>query len=331
LIRVERTPDAAALPCYEQATVKSLDGLAKVTRYQREREAAIAFFSNPVNYLNNQKLVQISFGFKVFKDKQLAGVLSRDFMKKCAYCESKFAAVTPSDIEHYRPKSSIGSGANELKPGYYWLAGDWDNLLISCPDCNRVRTHDVPGQSNGILLGKGSQFPLSDEAMRVRTHNGDITTEADARLLLNPCIDEPEEHLAFDESGLVRPVVNGVESAKGKSSIDAYALQRKDLVEARRDEVNELRSKVDDLQRLVLQHNRLGGPGDGFAQARAANLDHIEKVLGGIKAMMMRSAEYVAAKRDWLRRAHESGEFDTIEKFGIKLDLFLGLTAPPGQ
>lgn len=329
MISVERSADAAALPCYTQATVKSPDGLAKVTRYARERAAAIAFFTNPANYLNNQKLVQTSFGFQIFKDKQLAGVLSRDFMKKCAYCESKFAAVTPSDIEHYRPKSSVGSGANELKPGYYWLAGDWDNLLISCPDCNRIRTHDVPGQSKGILLGKGSQFPLSDETRRVRTHDGDVLTEADARLLLNPCIDNPEEHLTFDETGIVRSVFNGIESRKGKSSIDAYALQRKDLVEARRDEINELRSKVDDLQRLVLQHNRLGGLGDDVEPARAANLEHIEKVLRGIKAMMLPSAEYVAAKRDWLRRAHESGKLETIQKFGIKLHLFLKLKAAP--
>ena len=90
-------------------------------------------------------------------------------------------------------------------------------------------------------------------------------------------------------------------------------------------------SKLVEMRSTSYDRRSTGGPGDGFAQARAANLDHIEKVLRGIKAMMMRSAEYVAAKRDWLRRAHESGEFDTIEKFGIKLDLFLGLTAPPGQ
>jgi hypothetical protein len=219
------------------------------------------------------------------------------------------------------------SGANELKPGYYWLAGDLDNLLISCPHCNRVRNHEVPGQADGILLGKGSQFPLADETKRVRSHDRNIAAEADLRLLLNPCIDKPEEHLSFDEAGLVRPVVNGVESTRGKISIDAYALQRKDLVEARRDEINELRSKVEDLQRLVRQHNRLSEMGAAAADARADNLNHIEKVLGGIKVMMLPSAEYVAAKRDWLKAAHERGEFETLRKFGIKLELFLTVPA----
>lgn len=327
MISIARSSDAVALPLYAKATVKALDGTTKVTRYEREREAAIAFFTNPANYLNNTKLAATSFGFKIYKDKELAGILSRDFRKKCAYCESRFGAVTSSDIEHYRPKASIGSGANELKPGYYWLGGDWENLLISCPHCNRVRNHEVPGQTDGILLGKGSQFPLFDDTRRVRHHNEDIAAEADFRLLLHPCIDRPEKHLSFDEAGLVRPVVNGVESPRGKVSIDAYALQRKDLVEARRDETNELRSKVEDLQRLVRQHNSLTDLGPVAAEIRAANLEHIEKVLGGIKAMMLPSAEYLAAKRDWLNGAHERGEFETLRKFGINLELLLALLA----
>ncbi|MBJ2153540.1 MULTISPECIES: hypothetical protein [Paracoccaceae] len=329
MISIERTTDAAALACYAVATVYDLGGAAKVTRHERERELAIQFFTNPANYFNNQKLASKSFAFKVYKDKELAKVLSREFCKKCAYCESKFAAVTASDIEHYRPKSSVGLGATELKPGYYWLGGDWDNLLISCPDCNRVRTHEVPGQSKGIVLGKGTQFPLTDETRRVRSHNQNISTEDDARLLLNPCIDKPEDHLTFDETGLVHAICNGVASQKGKISIDVYALQRKDLVEARLDEVNELRSKVEDLQRLVRQHNTLSSLGSATYHARADNLDHIAKVLNGIKAMMLPSAEYVAAKRSWLRVAQQRGEFDTIRKFGIKLEVFQSLAAQP--
>jgi len=325
MIFVSRSNAAAALPLYTAKTVKAVGSTAKVTRYEREREGAIAFFTNPANYLNNQKLVDTTFAFKVYKDKELARVLAQDFRKKCAYCESRFGAVTSSDIEHYRPKASVVTTSHELKPGYYWLAGDWDNLLISCPHCNRVRNHEVPGQSEDILLGKGSQFPLSDEALRVRSHDGDIATEADLRLLLHPCIDRPEEHLTFDEAGLVRPVANGVESRRGKISIDAYALLRKDLVEARRDEVNELRSKVDDLQRLVRQHNVLTGLGIVAAGARTDNLNHIEKVLAGIKAMMEPTAEYLAAKRCWLKRAEARGEFETLRAFGIKLDILLRL------
>jgi uncharacterized protein (TIGR02646 family) len=323
MIYVSRSSDAETLPLYTKTTVKAADGKTKVTRFERERAAAITFFTNVANYHNNEKLGEKSFSFKVYKDKALANVLARDFRSKCAYCESKFGAVSSADIEHYRPKASIGSGTTELKPGYYWLAGDWDNLLISCQHCNRVRNHEVPGQSANTLLGKGSQFPLSDESKRVRAHGGNIAAEADLRLLLHPCVDQPTEHLAFDETGLVRAIVNGVESPRGKASIDVYALQRKDLVEARRDQINELRSKIDDLQRLVRQHNRMANSADFPDDGRSENLDHIAKTVMGIRTMMLPEAVYIAAKRGWVRVAYERGEFETLEKFGIKLEAFL--------
>lgn len=322
MIHVERSPDAADLPIYVQASVKAANG-NKVSRYAREREAAIAFFTDPAHYFNDAKLVEKSFGFSVYKDKALTAVLAKNFCKKCAYCESRFGAVTPGDIEHYRPKSSIHTGAAELKPGYYWLAGDWENLLLSCPHCNRVRNHEVPGQSQNILLGKGSQFPLSDESKRVRKHDGDVTSESSSRLLLNPSVDRPEEHLSFDEAGLVRPKLGGTQGAIGKASIDAYALQRKELVEARRDEVNELRSKVDDLQRLVRQHNELVAIGLASAHMRTANLEHITKVAGGIRSMMLILAQYLAPKRQWIAEADVRGEFETLRRFGIDLTTLL--------
>ncbi len=319
MIFIKRSNDAATLPLYRKATVKAADGTSKITRYQRERDAAIDFFSNTANYLDNKKLVEKSFGFKVYKDKELAKILSCDFRKKCAYCESKFGAVTSSDIEHYRPKASIGSGASELKPGYYWLAGDWENLLISCPLCNRVRNHEVPGQTREVLLGKGSQFPLADEAGRVRKHDGDVANEDSLRLLLHPCIDQPEKFLVFDDRGLVYPAGDAAESQRGKVSIEVYALQRKDLVEARLDEINELRSKVDDLQRLVRGYNAMVAE-DSSEHLLTEKLDHIEKVVRGINAMMSPTAQYLAIKRNWIQNAHSKGEFADLEKFGIRLE-----------
>lgn len=319
MISIKRSNDAVTLSVYAKATVKSADGTDKITRYQRERTDAIAFFTNTANYLDNRKLNKINFSFKVYKDKDLARILSTDFRKKCAYCESRFGAVTPSDIEHYRPKSSIGSGPGELKPGYYWLAGDWDNLLISCPLCNRVCKHEVPGQTAQVRLGKGSQFPLADEAGRVRKHDGDVSSENPVRLLLHPCIDRPERHLMFDDKGLVHPMGNAKERQRGKVSIEVYALQRKDLVEARLDEVNELRSKVDDLQRLIRTCNILAAEG-GQEDVRIETLDHIKKVVRGITDMMAPDAEYLAIKRDWIRSAHGKGEFADLAKFGIGLD-----------
>ncbi len=318
MIFVEREDTSADLAVYAKPTVRDANG-TKVTRYERERANAIAFFTDTAHYLNDEKLDDASFSFAVYKDKELARALARDFHKKCAYCESKFAAVTPADIEHYRPKASINTGTHELKPGYFWMAGDWDNLLLSCPHCNRSYSHEVPGQTQNVTLGKGTQFPLSDETKRVRDHEADIAAEADYRLLLHPCIDQPNEHLSFDTDGLVRPKQAGAAGARGKASIDIYALQRKDLVEARRDAVNDLRSRVEDLGFHIVQHRRLDAIGDAAAEARTHNLVQLSKVLASIVASMEPTEQYLAAKRHWIREAGAKGDFALLDQFGVDL------------
>jgi uncharacterized protein (TIGR02646 family) len=318
LICIEREDGTRDLGVYVKLTVRGENG-DKVSRFERERANAIAFFTDESHYQNDEKLGDASFSFAVYKDKEIAKALSKSFRRKCAYCESKFAAVTPADIEHYRPKGSIATGQRELKPGYYWLAGDWDNLLLSCPHCNRSYQHEVPGQTKNVTLGKGSQFPLSDETKRVRSHGGDIATEADYRLLLHPCIDRPEDHLSFGTDGLVRASRKGAEGEAAKASIDVYALQRKDLVEARRDSLNELRSRVEDLVFHVLQHGRFDAFGDQAAKVRAENLTQLRKVLAGVIAAMEPTEQYLAAKRQWIKSAEARGEFGLLSQFGIDL------------
>ena len=50
--------------------------------------------------------------------------------------------------------------------GYYWLAGDWENLLASCIDCNRTRKHFDYIKKEKITLGKGNWFPLEPSTPR---------------------------------------------------------------------------------------------------------------------------------------------------------------------
>ena len=53
--------------------------------------------------------------------------LNKIYHLKCAYCEKKLLDA-PKHIEHYRPKDV-----------YYWLAYSWDNLLLSCGNCNSAK------------------------------------------------------------------------------------------------------------------------------------------------------------------------------------------------
>lgn len=176
-----------------------------------------------------------AYDFKVYRHEQVKGALIELFKGKCAYCESKFLHVYSGDVEHFRPKGEITEADDPKKPGYYWLAADWDNLLLSCRNCNQKLKHEVYGQSGKQALGKMNQFPLTDNTKYIRKHTQDYKAEEDFRLLLNPCIEDPEEHLEFDiKHAIIKPKkIGGKTSEMGKKSIEVYVLQRVPLVLAR--------------------------------------------------------------------------------------------------
>lgn len=319
MIKLDRGPAPAAIKVYAKKTVKALDGVTKVTKAYQELEKAVAFFTDRNNYENNVKKTKVKFTFAVYKDTELAAAMEAAMGRKCAYCESDFAHVMPKDIEHYRPKSEITSGDTTLQPGYYWLAGEWENLLVSCADCNRARNHEVPDQPKKIKLGKETQFPLSDEQRRVRAR-GPLDPEDTVRLLLNPCVDEPADHLTFDEKGLIhaRPDANGNESMLGTTSIAVYALQRKELVEKRLETVNSFRHEFQQLAYLVANHNTLKSLGASTAQLDA-NIDQIRNVKKKMQSMLAANASYLAMLREWIGAAKRRGDFALLEQFGIDL------------
>ena len=142
---------------------------------------------------------------KCIKDEVFFG---RDgpFHGKCAYCECEVTTKT-GDIEHYRPKKGVTdendnpilitneNGETVFHPGYYWLAYDWMNLLPACKDCNQ------PGNSN---IGKRNRFPLAN----LHTCKPEEVCN-EQRLLLNPLVDDPEEHISVDlKTGLFIPKTN---------------------------------------------------------------------------------------------------------------------------
>lgn len=322
MIRIARPNVRPSIRVYTAKVCTAADRKTKVTGYERELEKATSFFADLTNFNNEEKLTDKNFKFSVYKNTELVQELDALFHTKCAYCESDFGAVSPKDIEHYRPKGEISTGTVKLQPGYWWIAGDFSNLLISCTDCNRPRTHKVPGQAEGSLLGKGTQFPLSDETVRVRAPGGLFTIEDNARLLLNPCIDNPEEHLEFDATGNVQPRLReGIPSRMGEISINVYALRRKGLVEKRLAALGDLAVIIDELNDLVLLSNDLIA--DGAPRAR---IDHvgalIEKCTNKLFKMFDREAQYLAAKRDWIRSADLRGAFNALRAFRIEpLDL----------
>jgi uncharacterized protein (TIGR02646 family) len=120
--------------------------------------------------------VPVKVDFSAYRDPKVKEILLKVFNHKCAYCESNFTHVGPGAVEHFRPKG-IDRRKNKTPikefQGYYWLAADWNNLLLSCTDCNSERGHTIDENGEKVSMGKQDKFPLSDETKRCYHYKDD--------------------------------------------------------------------------------------------------------------------------------------------------------------
>ena len=221
----------------------------------RERKRAAEFFDVPEN---REKPYD---KFKAYKLPAVVRALNELFSAKCAYCETDIGATQPTDVEHFRPKGGyiVRDPNNQdvfRRPGYYWLAARWENLIASCIDCNRERTQEFPDGRFG-KVGKANKFPLGNEATRAT--KPDEETREDV-LLLDPCSDQPEKHLEFTDAGVVRPAFLGnSESPRGKASIEVYGLARLGLVRRRSNHAMRVLATIKRLKILEDELNKQPG------------------------------------------------------------------------
>lgn len=203
---------------------------------------------------DDKDLKKGAFTYAVYKDDEVKQRLEALFFGKCAYCETFYAAVGPVDVEHYRPKGAVAERPGHS--GYWWLAMAWDNLLPSCIDCNRKRKQQVVAPSTSLVdlyqfglapgagqSGKKDSFPIAGPAYAEK-YGDDIGAELP--LLLNPCRDNPEEHISFAidkpaSVALALPLGTAGRSDRGATSIQVYGLNRLALVQARTRLLRQLR------------------------------------------------------------------------------------------
>ena len=150
---------------------------------------------------------------------------------KCGYCEHDVIGGFPGDVEHFRPKGEVWALSENPdewgreRPwsasvedrrhitlsdlGYWWLAYDWDNWLLSCSACNAA--------------WKGSFFPVATQP-RVLPPDPQAAEEP---LVLNPFDGpDPAEHLRFGGLGEVQP---HHDSPLGRETIKVCGLDRSGL------------------------------------------------------------------------------------------------------
>lgn len=259
-----------------------------------ETQRAINYYSNPAN-LNN------SFDYKVYSDSNVKEALIKLFKGKCAYCESKFLHVYSGDVEHFRPKGKIEE-ANPQKPGYYWLAADWDNLFLSCRNCNQTLKHEVFGVTGKTTLGKLNQFPLVDTSSYVRSHNHPIgiSSEDNHRLLIDPCKDLPEHHIEYTSEGVIKG-----KDDRGKTSIKVYALQRVPLVQSREKKQIEINAQIQRVKEAIVNYDNKLLSNDGTSSFYFEKILHREMLY--LKKYMNDDEEYAGMARQIVN--------DFIDKF----------------
>lgn len=316
----------------------------------RERAKALPYLIDAIGAFERDGTRKKAFGYSVYKDEAGKLALEALFHGKCAYCESDYGSQAPVDIEHYRPKGGVEDDPDHW--GYWWLAADWDNLLPSCIDCNRRRYQVLPSPDTTSLAalraagkpiwqtGKESAFPVRPETRAYgvwKVPPPDIAARLDEELareqpyLLDPCRDDPTEHLEFlvdaplpfglvlprrlapgADTGLPLPAA-GADlnpgtvpphvSVRGAVSIQVYGLNRLGLVQARTRvlrQLEALRIMIADADALARKLEK--------ARAKAAReavpvIDGlIDRMVGEIRRMAEPDQPFSAMVRQWTDR-----------------------------
>lgn len=188
-----------------------------------ETQALCANYDADNTYFNNRSSKDL-FKSSIYAHDDVKDVLVRIQNHKCCFCESRVTHISDGDVEHFRPKAewlreNVDGTKNKVKPGYYFLAYDWNNLMLSCLMCNQRI--------------KGNNFPLLNEAHRaIVTHHYDITRELS--VFINPTMEDPETHITFYENSPI-----GI-SLRGKKTIEYLNLDRFSLNEARKEKFKDL-------------------------------------------------------------------------------------------
>jgi energy-coupling factor transporter ATP-binding protein EcfA2 len=252
MIHVERTP----LPQNQ-----ALQGLI-VTQLQLAR----SYFRRPYSERQGQR-----FRFAAHLHPAFKGALLDLFHHKCAYCERLL--IIQSEVDHYRPMSGVLD--NPDHPGYWWLAGEWSNLLLVCLQCSH---------------SKRNRFPLTQEKDRAFNETDDLAAEMP--LLLDPCSDFPEAHLVFDDFGGV-----GSTTLRGQTTISVLGLNSSEMIEIRRRVAQQVLAEVENITRSPAE-----------AKGRKSVVSHAMR--GRLAELVDSRVEFSGMKRQIVRRAMKKSGID---------------------
>jgi uncharacterized protein (TIGR02646 family) len=156
----------------------------------------------------------LKFDAKVYGAQDVKQALSRTQHGKCAFCESPIEHISFGDVEHFRPKAGWkqADGDALTKPGYWWLAYEWDNLVLACTLCNQRH--------------KANLFPVRGR----RAAGPADSLDAEQPDLIHPGQEDPSGEIVFNGAD----VDMRRSGARGRATATALGLNRSRLFEQRK-------------------------------------------------------------------------------------------------
>lgn len=320
MIKIDKSEQNPDISVYNDKGLVGPGG-KKMTLAERDLARAKAYFGDPTKFKDNKKLTnEKTIEYQAYKHKDTKNELKKVFKNKCAYCESYIAHIESGDIEHFRPKAQVeANDGSTLIPGYYWLGADWNNLLLSCTNCNRPNKQLINGHGDLVLMGKANKFPLTIEDERIRNANKPIVQEDPFSLLLNPCKEDPSTHIQFEPNGRVTAL-----DKMGEESIAVYGLYRADLVLKRGRTNNNLR---DLLEVLALEVKDMAEKIEHDLSIETSK-KKLRIHLRTLSSAFDESAEYIAMKRQTIKQfiADNGVAHQKLKEYNIDLNRFIPLT-----
>jgi uncharacterized protein (TIGR02646 family) len=167
VIRIHRSPVIPAV----LVTLGAREDRRNCRRYRKHRDDYRA------------GTIQFDFRARLYAHASVKAALRAMQHDKCAFCEAKITHIAYGDVEHFRPKGGYRQRADRalMRPGYYWLAYAWENLLLSCQLCNQ--------------RFKANHFPLEKGSPRARYHGHDVARERP--MFINPAEEDPTTRIGF--------------------------------------------------------------------------------------------------------------------------------------
>jgi uncharacterized protein (TIGR02646 family) len=189
----------------------TIEGKNKAAEHHTE------YIANTSDYQSGTKT--FNFASSIYNHHSVKEALVLAQHQKCCFCERLIG--NDGDVEHFRPKSAYTQNKKLERPGYYWLAYDWDNLYLSCSACNQRQ--------------KKNLFPIDDTKKRAHLHNNNIKIEDP--LFIDPGKDEPSKHISF--RGEMPYAIR--RNKKGKTTIENLGLDRNILNDVRLEHLQKMK------------------------------------------------------------------------------------------